>query len=146
MRLALNAVVFNSARSAGPALAGVVIAAYGTAGSYSVQALCYFLATIWTFMLRRDQNVDAVGRNAACQDESFVRTVIEGWQFSWRNFEVRIGMMVVSISMFLLIPFTTLLPVFARDISACRRQRPGVITNVHGHRRLVQLGGCRIGG
>jgi len=36
--LALNAVVFNSARSAGPALAGIVIATYGTAGSYSVQA------------------------------------------------------------------------------------------------------------
>jgi MFS family permease len=114
--LALNAVVFNSARSAGPALAGVVIAAYGTAGSYSVQALCYFLATIWTFMLRREQRTDGAGRNGAGHDESFVRTVIEGWQFSWRNFEVRIGMIVVSVSMFLLIPFTTLLPVFARDI------------------------------
>jgi len=113
--LALNAVVFNSARSAGPALAGVVIAAYGTAGSYSVQGLCYFLATIWTFMLRRDQSV-AAGRDGAGHHESFVQTVIEGWRFSWRNFEVRIGMIVVSISMFLLIPFTTLLPVFARDI------------------------------
>jgi len=113
--LALNAVVFNSARSAGPALAGVVIAAYGTAGSYSVQGLCYFLATIWTFMLRRDQSV-AAGRGGAGHHESFVQTVIEGWRFSWRNFEVRIGMIVVSISMFLLIPFTTLLPVFARDI------------------------------
>src|SRR6185295_5129417 len=30
--LALNAVVFNSARSAGPALAGMVIALHGTAG------------------------------------------------------------------------------------------------------------------
>ena len=114
--LALNAVVFNSARSAGPALAGIVIAAYGTAGSYSVQAFCYFLATIWTFMLAREQSTVNAARNAAGQQESFVRTVIEGWQFSWRNFEVRIGMIVVSVSMFLLIPFTTLLPVFARDI------------------------------
>jgi len=114
--LALNAVVFNSARSAGPALAGVVIAAYGTAGSYTAQALCYFLATVWTFMLHHDQRLNTVERNGAGHSESFVRTIIDGWQFSWRNFEVRIGMIVVSISMFLLIPFTTLLPVFARDI------------------------------
>jgi len=112
--LALNAVVFNSARSAGPALAGVVIAAYGTAGSYSVQALCYFLATIWTFMLQHGQK--SAGRHSAGPHESFVQTIVEGWQFSWRAFEVRVGMIVVSVSMFLLIPFTTLLPVFARDV------------------------------
>ncbi|HWH76669.1 MAG TPA: MFS transporter [Candidatus Binatus sp.] len=114
--LALNAVVFNSARSAGPALAGVVIALYGTAGSYSVQALCYFLATIWTVMLRREPARAGAAQDSTATRESFVQTIVEGWQFSWRNFEVRIGLIVVSIAMLLLIPFTTLLPIFARDI------------------------------
>lgn len=114
--MALNAVVFNSARSAGPALAGVVIAIYGTSGSYTLQALCYFLATIWTVMLRGDPSGPTDVPGGAKQREFFTRTIVEGWQFSWRNFEVRVGLIVVSISMFLLIPFTTLLPVFARDI------------------------------
>jgi MFS family permease len=114
--LALNAVVFNSARSAGPALAGVAIAMYGTSGSYTVQALCYFLATIWTFMLRRDPTSRSSAPGRSKQRESFAWTIAEGWRFSWRNFEVRVGLVVVSIAMFLLIPFTTLLPVFARDI------------------------------
>ena len=114
--LALNAVVFNSARSAGPALAGLIIAGYGTAGSYSAQALCYFLATIWTFMLRGEQTSFAAARDAKKTRESFTQTIVEGWKFSWRNFEVRVSLLVVSIAMLLLIPFTTLLPVFARDI------------------------------
>ncbi len=37
--IGLNAVVFNVAQSTGPALAGMLIAIFGTAGSYSVQAV-----------------------------------------------------------------------------------------------------------
>ena len=46
--IGLNAIVFNVARTGGPAVAGVLIAVFGTAGSYSVQALFFFLATFWT--------------------------------------------------------------------------------------------------
>lgn len=114
--LGLNAVVFNSARSAGPALAGILIAAFGTAASYSVQAIFYLMATIWTFMLRAEQRSVAHAIGHSANGESFTQNIIEGWKFSWRNDEVRISLIIVSISMFLLIPFTTLLPVYARDI------------------------------
>ena len=50
--IGLNAVVFNVARSTGPALAGVLIAKFGTGGAYFVQAVFFFLATIWTTQLR----------------------------------------------------------------------------------------------
>ncbi len=115
--LGLNAVVFNSARSAGPALAGILIATFGTGASYSVQAIFYLLATIWTFMLRAETRIaPSAASQAAHGGESFRQNIVEGWKFSWRNDEVRIGLLIVSISMFLLIPFTTLLPVYARDI------------------------------
>lgn len=114
--MGLNAVVFNSARSVGPALAGLLIAGFGTAGSYSVQALFYLLATLWTFMLRTEQRSGAAAGPRHAHRESFAQNIVEGWKFSWRNDEVRISLMVVSIAMLLLIPFTTLLPVFARDI------------------------------
>jgi MFS family permease len=114
--MGLNAVVFNSARSAGPALAGVLIAGFGTAGSYSVQAFFYLLATLWTLMLRAEQRSAGFTSAPKAHGESFARNIVEGWKFSWRNDEVRISLIVVSIAMLLLIPFTTLLPVFARDI------------------------------
>ena len=112
----LNAVVFNMARSVGPALAGLLIAAFGTGGSYSVQAVFYLLATIWTIMLRPERRSSAAPDGRAQRGESFGQNIIEGWKFSWRSDEVRISLLVVSIAMLLLIPFSTLLPVFARDI------------------------------
>jgi predicted MFS family arabinose efflux permease len=130
--MGLNAVVFNSARSVGPALAGVLIAMYGTAGSYSIQALFYLLATIWTIMLRPKQRLAAAAESQTRRQESFGQTILEGWKFSWRNFEVRVSLLVVSIAMFLLIPFTTLLPVFARDILRVGAQGQGILLTCMG--------------
>jgi MFS family permease len=130
--MGLNAVVFNSARSAGPALAGVLIAFYGTAGSYSVQALFYLLATVWTIMLRPEQRTSGTDRAHAAHGESFGQNILEGWKFSWNNYEVRVGLLVVSIAMFLLIPFTTLLPVFARDILQVGARGQGILLTCMG--------------
>ena len=128
--LALNAVVFNSARSAGPALAGLFIAMYGTGGSYSMQGLFYFLATVWTCMLRNVPIQQPA--HGAGHAESFVRTIIEGWKFSWRTYEVRVNLLVVSLAMFLLIPFTTLLPVYARDILKAGAKGQGLLLTCMG--------------
>ena len=125
--LGLNAVVFNSARSAGPALAGILIAAFGTGASYSVQAIFYLLATVWTFMLRAEGRAASRAKSLAHGGASFSQNIVEGWKFSWRNDEVRISMLIVSISMFLLIPFTTLLPVYARDILHVGASGQGVL-------------------
>ena len=125
--LGLNAVVFNSARSAGPAMAGILIAAFGTGASYSVQAIFYLLATVWTFMLRAEGRAASRAKSLAHGGVSFSQNIVEGWKFSWRNDEVRISMLIVSISMFLLIPFTTLLPVYARDILHVGASGQGVL-------------------
>jgi MFS family permease len=130
--MGLNAVVFNSARSAGPALAGVLIALHGTAGSYSVQALFYLLATVWTIMLRPEQRGSIAAQQGAGPAESFGRNILEGWKFSWRNYEVRVGLLVVSAAMFFLIPFTTLLPVFARDILQVGARGQGILLTCMG--------------
>ena len=130
--MGLNAVVFNSARSAGPALAGVLIAFYGTAGSYSVQALFYLLATIWTIMLRPERRALRTETTGSPDNESFGHTILEGWKFSWKNYEVRVGLLVVSTAMFLLIPFTTLLPVFARDILQVGARGQGILLTCMG--------------
>ena len=130
--MGLNAVVFNSARSAGPALAGILITLYGTAGSYSVQAMFFLLATIWTIMLRPPRKASAKPGAQAGHGREFGRSILEGWKFSWTNYEVRVGLLVVSIAMFLLIPFTTLLPVFARDILQVGAHGQGILLTCMG--------------
>jgi len=113
--IGLNAVVFNVARSTGPALAGVLIAKFGTGGAYSVQAFFFFLATIWTTQLRSADSGGGFGSHSA-NGESFGRSIVEGWKFSWKNEIVRTALLVVMFVSLFIGPFTTLLPVFARDI------------------------------
>ena len=114
--IGLNAVVFNAARSTGPALAGVLIAKFGTGGAYSVQALFFFMATIWTTQLRSAQHSAGASRGHSAHKESFGQSIIAGWKFSWRNEVVRTALLIVMFVSLFIGPFTTLLPVFARDI------------------------------
>jgi MFS family permease len=125
--IGLNAIVFNVARTAGPALAGVLIAIFGTAGSYTVQAIFYLLATVWTVKLRAENRFSPSIAGHSGKGESFGESVIAGWKFSWRNQEVRAGLLVVTFASLLLIPFSTLLPVFARDILAVGAKGQGLL-------------------
>jgi MFS family permease len=114
--IGLNSMIFNTARSTGPALAGILIARYGTAGSYATQAIFCVLATFWTMQLRSRPQPSPTADDVSTSDSSFFRSVVEGWKFSWQNEEVRTGLLVVMLVALLIVPFTTLLPIFARDI------------------------------
>ncbi len=113
--IGLNAMVFNMARSTGPALSGLLISWFSTGVSYAVQALFMVLATIWTTQLSGAPPASsrAVGHGV---EESFGQSIIEGWKFSWRTAEVRTGILIVIVAALFMIPFSTLLPVFARDL------------------------------
>jgi MFS family permease len=113
--IGLNAVVFNMARSTGPALSGLLISMFGTGISYSVQAVFFFLATLWTMQMSAT-HYGSPSRDHESHQESFGQSIIEGWKFSWRKVEVRSGILVVIIAALFMIPFSTLLPVFARDL------------------------------
>jgi MFS family permease len=112
--IGLNSIIFNVARSTGPALAGVLIVALGTGGAFATQAIFYILATYWTLRLRTAATSSSGGRHG--HGDSFARSIVEGWKFSWRNLEVRTALLVVMFASLFIAPFTTLLPVFARDI------------------------------
>jgi MFS family permease len=114
--IGLNAMMFNVARITGPALAGGIIAAWSTGGAYAVQAVLYGLATLWTIKLSDERRSTAPSDRHSSHGDSFGRSIVEGWKFSWRNIEVRTGLLVVSFASLFIIPFNTLLPVYARDL------------------------------
>jgi MFS family permease len=111
----LSSVVFNVARSTGPALAGILIASLGTGGAYGAQAIFYLLATFWTLRLGAIER-GSVGSHHAEHSASFARSIIEGWKFSWQNETVRTALLITMFAALFIVPFSTLLPVFARDI------------------------------
>jgi MFS family permease len=114
--IGLNSIIFNVSRSSGPAVAAFLIAIMGTGGSYTAQAVCYLLATIWTMQLSSGRSAASDARGKYTHDESFRQSIIEGWKFSWRNEAVRASLLIVVCSSIFIIPFMTLLPVFARDV------------------------------
>ncbi|HEY5868914.1 MAG TPA: MFS transporter [Candidatus Tectomicrobia bacterium] len=114
--IGLTSIVFNVARSTGPALAGFLIATLGTASCYAVQTGFYLLALVWTLQLRPEPSAATHGRGHATHGASFGQSIVEGWTFSWRNEEVRAGLLIMMCASLFMVPFTTLLPVFARDL------------------------------
>jgi len=135
--IGLNSIVFNVARSTGPALAGVLIASWGTAGAYGAQAIFYLLATFWTVRLRAVERLARGGDGSSGHGESFARSIVEGWKFSWRNVNVRTGLLVTLFAALFIVPFTTLLPVFARDILQVGATGQGLLLTAMGIGALV---------
>jgi MFS family permease len=128
----LNSIVFNVARSAGPALAGFLIAVFGTAGAYAAQAGFYFLATVWTVQLRSAHQAHGRPHDDPANSESLGHSIIEGWKFSWRNEAVRASLLIVVFASLFIIPFMTLLPVFARDILKVGAHGQGLLLSAMG--------------
>jgi predicted MFS family arabinose efflux permease len=114
--IGLTSIMFNVARSTGPALAGFFIATLGTASCYAAQVWFYLLAIVWTLWLRSDASPATSGRGRVAPGASFGRSIVEGWAFSWRNEAVRAGLLIMMGASLFIVPFTTLLPVFARDL------------------------------
>ena len=132
--IGLNSIIFNVARSTGPALAGVLIATFGTGGAYATQAVFYALATIWTVRLRP---VESSSRGHSGHGVSFGQSIIEGWRFSWKNETVRTALLVVMFASLFIAPFVTLLPIFARDILGVGATGQGLLLTAMGVGALV---------
>ena len=125
--IGLNAVVFNMARSTGPALAGLLISVFNTGIAYGAQGLFFLLATVWTTQMKSGRRAAAARRAHGAAGESFARSIVTGWQFAWRKDEVRSSLLVVTIASLFMVPFSTLLPIFARDILQVGAQGQGLL-------------------
>jgi MFS family permease len=136
--IGLNSLLFNMARIVGPALAGALIAASGTGGAFSVQAACLFLATAWTVQLRSQRRHSAGAHKP--HRESFGQSIIGGWKFTWRSEPVRAGIMCTMIVSLLISPFTTLLPVFARDLLGVGARGQGFLLTAMGVGAFISAG------
>jgi MFS family permease len=150
--IGLDSMVFNVSRSTGPALAGALIALAGTGAAYLAQAVFYVLATLFTLQLRPLKSVrrsdsarapapgasdEAAGRGAPRTEgpprgHSLLRGTLEGWRYVVTNETLWTAMLVMMLTSLLVMPFTTLLPVFARDILDAGARGQGILLSAMG--------------
>jgi MFS family permease len=108
--IVLNSAGQNSGRVVGPSLAGLLIAGFGVAMSFAVQAGGFVLALLCAAMLPPQPSAGRARQSSAAQN------LIEGLRYVWKNPTVLALMWLQAIPAFLLMPYSQVLPIFARDI------------------------------
>ncbi len=107
--ISLNSSAFNAARMVGPALAGVLVAAWGEGVCFAVNAASYLAVLIALLMIRT--------RPALVAPSGSIRShLLEGFHYAWGEPRVRLVLAAVAVTSAFGLSYMTLLPVFARDV------------------------------
>src|SRR6266850_220243 len=83
---------------------------------WHLYATAFGMAIVQTLWLRPAPSAATSGRGRIAPGASFGQSIVEGWTFSWRTEAVRAGLLIMMCASLFIVPFTTLLPVFARDL------------------------------
>ncbi len=108
--IALNSSMFNGARVAGPAIAGVLVALVGEGWCFLLNGVSY-LAVIAGLFLMRIQKVRPVHDGVAPLEK-----LREGFRFARHTKPIRALLVLVAVVSFMALPYTVLMPIFAVQI------------------------------
>ncbi|WP_017258181.1 MFS transporter [Pedobacter arcticus] len=110
--VALNSTLNNLARLAGPALAGFVLAKFGADYCFLANSVS-FIAVIGAIMAMHLPQY----KNQALKNETTAKTNFkDGWNYLLKHPEISYPLMIAALSSLLVLPYITLLPVYAKDI------------------------------
>jgi MFS family permease len=108
--VALTSFIANAGRLIGPAIAGLVIAAYGESACFVVNAVT-FVAVIVTFMMMGVQPSSRPTSHAP-----MLRGLVEGFAYAWRSVPIRLLLTSVAAVSLLATPYMTLMPALVREV------------------------------
>lgn len=131
--IALNSSLFNTARIFGPALAGILIAAFGAGWCFAINAVS-FLAVLGSLVaMRVSELFPLVDRRRP----TFWRGTREGFRYARRNRTVWVILMMMVIFSSISFNFNILLPLLAKNTLAAGPRTFGVISACFGAGALV---------
>ncbi|HSU29818.1 MAG TPA: MFS transporter [Bryobacteraceae bacterium] len=108
--IALNSSIVNAARLVGPAIAGVVIAAFGEGICFLIDGISYG-AVIASLLAMR---VEARPRNK--ERKKVFEDLAEGWRYISKSHPIRSILALLALVSLLGLPFQVLMPVFASSV------------------------------
>ncbi|SFC23167.1 Transmembrane secretion effector [Parapedobacter composti] len=108
--IALNSSAFNAARMLGPAIGGILLSMYGEAVCFAVNFIS-FIAVIGSLLCMR-----LVPKPIAAKQESTWRGFKEGFSYLRHSPHLLSLILLLTASSLCIIPYTTLLPVIAREM------------------------------
>lgn len=108
--IALNSTMTNFARIAGPALAGILLSTFGEDFCFISNFISYFPVLICLGMI----NIPV--HSASQEQKSILRELHEGFTYVSSKASLARMVLMLAVSSLLVIPFNTLMPVYAKDI------------------------------
>jgi MFS family permease len=108
--IALNSSMFNGARVAGPAIAGILVAVVGEGWCFLLNGVSYLAVIAGLFMMRIKMTTQVHDGSAPLEK------LREGFRFARQTKPIRALLMLIAVVSFMALPFTVLMPIFAGRI------------------------------
>lgn len=108
--IALNSILTNLTRVLGPAIAGILLTVSGEKACFLSNFLSYIPVHIFLRMMR----MDATAKQE--QTQNAWEGLKEGFHYVMADKDMRALLSLLTASSLVLIPFTTLVPIFAKDV------------------------------
>lgn len=108
--IALNSLMFNSARLIGPSIAGVLIATMGEGPCFLINGLS-FIAVIWSLWVMNIRS-----RSIAQTEKDILEGLKEGFLYTFGSLPIRFIILLLTVMSIMGTSYMILMPVYAKDI------------------------------
>lgn len=108
--IALNSSVFNAARLIGPAIAGVTLSTIGEEACFLINFFSFIVVLVCLFYMRLDK------RSVAVHKEDVWTELKDGYKYLRSEPDLSSLIILLACSSLMVIPFSTLLPVIAKQV------------------------------
>jgi MFS family permease len=132
--VALNASLFNASRVVGPAIAGALIAAFGTGVCFAINAVT-FLAVLTSLLMMRPEELVQIERDP--DPPGVLRGIREGLSWALASPQTRLVLAIVTVVSTVGFNFHVILPLLASDTLRTGPEVFGILSACFGGGALV---------
>ncbi len=132
--VALNASLFNASRVVGPAIAGALIAAFGTGVCFAINAVT-FLAVLTSLLMMRPEELVQIERDP--DPPGVLRGIREGLSWALASPQTRLVLAIVTVVSTVGFNFHVILPLLASDTLETGPEVFGILSAFFGGGALV---------
>ncbi|MCR4443308.1 MAG: MFS transporter [Peptococcaceae bacterium] len=108
--IALNSSMFNAARLVGPSIAGILVSLVGEGLCFLVNGISYFAVIVALLAVK------VTGRPAEKRRGGVFQDLKEGFSYAYGFIPIRYILLLLALVSLIGMPYTVLMPVFAKDI------------------------------
>lgn len=109
--IALNSLMFNSARLIGPSIAGLILAGFGESVCFLINAVSYIGVILALAAMKIPAKIKAIDHG-----DNLLKSIKDGFKYTWNFVPVRTLLILISIVSLFGTPYMVLMPVFAKTI------------------------------